>query len=198
MRQLKMLGLAAIAALGLIAFVGAGTASATTLFTNSNGTSPYKAGTEIHFTLTQGSTAILTDGSGNALITCSESTVAGKTTNETGTTVAVSISAWTFGGCNATVDVLANGSVEFHMTETNKATITGKGLQVTTNLFGVTCTYGTGTGTTLGTITGGTAPIVKLNGIGVTKVAGGFLCPSNARWDEEYMLPSPHALYIHA
>jgi hypothetical protein len=199
MKHLKMLGLAAIAALGLLAFVGAGTASATTLFTNSNLTGAYASGTEVHSNLTTGKTAVLTDGSGNPLVTCTGSTVAGKTSNTTGTTISGSITALTFSGCDTTVDVLANGSLEIEKTsKANEGKVTGKGSQVTVTIFGVSCTYGTGTGTTLGTITGGTAPILNITAVGLTKVAGGFLCPSTAGWDANYTVGTPHAIYIGA
>jgi hypothetical protein len=197
MKHLKMLGLAAIAALGLMAFVGASAASGTTLTTNSNGTGVYPTGTGIHSTLTKGTSAILTDGSGNKLVTCTESTVAGNTSNESGTTIAGNISSLTFGGCSTTVHVDANGSLEIHMTATNEGTVTGKGSVVTVTIFGVVCGYGTGTGTTLGTITGGKAPILNIAAVGLTKVSGGFLCPGTAGWDANYTVTTPHALYIH-
>jgi hypothetical protein len=197
MKHLKMLGLAAIAAQGLMAFVGAGTASATTLFTSSNLTGAYASGTEVHSSLSSKS-AILTDGSGNPLVNCTGSTVAGKTTNTTGTTVTGNISSLTFTGCDTTVDVLANGSLAIEKTGNNEGKVTGSGSQVTVTIFGVSCTYGTGTGTTLGTITGGASPSLNIAAVGLVKVAGGFLCPSNAGWDATYTVGTPHAIYIGA
>jgi hypothetical protein len=198
MKHLKMLGLAAIAAMGLMAFIGAGTASATTLFTNSNLTGPYAKGTTIHSTLTTGKSAILTDGSGNTLVTCTESTVKGKTSAESGSPLEGTIEVLTFGGCSTTVDVLAKGSLSIEKTGTNEGSVSGKGSEVTVNIFGVSCTYGTGAGTKLGTITGGAAPVLNIAAVGLTKVAGGFLCPSNAGWDATYTVTEPHAVFIGA
>lgn len=54
MKHLEMPGLVAIAALSLMASVGARTASATTLATDAAGTIHYEVGTVIHMTLKQG------------------------------------------------------------------------------------------------------------------------------------------------
>jgi hypothetical protein len=198
MHHLKMLSLAAVMTLGLTSLIGAGTASATTLFTDSNLTTPYKAGTELHLTMSSGRVMAFTDGSGNPLISCTASTAVTKTSNETGTTVFSSITILTFGGCDTTVDVLANGSLEIERTGPNEGKVVGKGSQWTYSIFGVSCTYGTGKGTTLGTVTGGISPVLSINAVGITKVAGGFLCPSNMGWDASYTFTTPHAIYIGA
>jgi hypothetical protein len=199
MKHLKIIGLAAIAVLGLMAFVGAGTASATTLFTSSNLTGAYTSGTEFHAELSAGKTDVLTDGSGNPLVTCTGSTVAGKTSNTTGTQVFIALLQIFTSGCDTTVDVLANGSLEIEKTsKANEGKVVGKNTQVTVTIFGVSCVYGTGTGTTLGTITGGTAPMLNIAAVGLTKVSGGFLCPSSAGWDANFTVGTPHAGYIGA
>ena len=82
MKHLKMLGLAAIAALGLMAFVGAGSASATTLFTDKAHTIVYKKGTTIHTTLQPGTSARLGETSGGTIATCLKSTTHGVTENK--------------------------------------------------------------------------------------------------------------------
>jgi hypothetical protein len=197
MKSLRAL-LFASAALGLMALVGTGTASATTLFTGSNLTSSYKAGTEIHLSLTMGKSLVQTDSSGNTLIICTGSTIAGKTSNETGTNVSISITSLTFGDCTTTFDTLANGSLEIEKIGPNEGKVVGKGWQVTYSIFGTSCTYGPGPGTTLGTVTGGSAPVLNMNAVALTKVAGGFLCPSSAGWDASYTFTTPHALYIGA
>lgn len=79
MKYVKMLGLAAIAAMALMAFA-ASSASATTL-DNENGVMP--AGSTILASLEPGTSAVLTDTSGNPLDTCTESTVHGVTEQET-------------------------------------------------------------------------------------------------------------------
>jgi hypothetical protein len=62
MKHLKMLSLAAIAALGLMAFLGAGTASAD-LYTDSRKTVKYKTGTTFFASLATGGSSILKSGS---------------------------------------------------------------------------------------------------------------------------------------
>jgi len=198
MKHLKMLGLAAIAAMGLMAFVGAGSASATTLFTSSNLTNPYAVGPEVHSTLTTGSTALLTGSGGEVLDKCTGSTVKGSISTATGTAVVGSIGTLTWENCSVTTDTVAGGSLEIIKTGTNEGEVRGKGSEVTVNIFGVSCTYGTGTGTKLGTLTGGSAPILKIAAVNLTKTAGGFLCPSNPGWDAEYTVTTPHAVFIGA
>lgn len=51
MKHLKLFGVVVIAALGLMAFAGAGTVSATTLFKDGNLTQTYPAGSTFHATL---------------------------------------------------------------------------------------------------------------------------------------------------
>src|SRR6478735_9962944 len=120
MRTLKMLALAAIAALGLMAFVGAGTASAaTTCKTKPNAANEcptgwhHPIGTIIHATLKVGTTANLETTAGETVDTCTESTIKSHTT--------------TTGGLNkpvkTAVTVLSWGSVSTPCTTTT-ATLT--------------------------------------------------------------------------
>lgn len=196
MKHLKMLGLAAIAALGLMAFLGAGTASATTLATNSAGTIKYAAGTEIHSTLKTGTSALLETTGGSTIATCTGSTVKGKTSNETGTSVSGSIETLTWTGCSQTTDNVTLGSLSITKSTGDSGTVAGSGTEVTLGVFGVSCTYGTGASTTLGTITGGAAPVLAINAV-LSRTAGDeFLCPKSGRWTAEYVVTSPHELHI--
>jgi hypothetical protein len=77
----------------------------------------------------------------------------------------------------------------------DKGEVRSKGSQVTLNIFGVSCTYGTGEGTILGTITGGEAPELAINAA-LPKTAGGFLCPGTGVWNAKYIVTSPHAVHI--
>jgi hypothetical protein len=195
MKHLKMLGLAAIAALGLMAFVGAGTASATTLATDAAGTVKYGTGTEIHSTLKTGTTWILENTSGETIATCTESTIKGSIGTATGTWVSISISSLIFSKCSQATVTINLGSAEIMQTSGDAGTTVGKNAKVTLNIFGVSCTYGTGEGTTLGTLTGGEAPELAINAV-LPRVEGGFLCPSTARWTANYVYTSPHAIHI--
>ena len=80
-------------------------------------------------------------------------------------------------------------------TEGEKGTVLGKGSKVTLSVFGVSCVYGTGEGTTLGTISSGEAPVLAINAT-LPRIEGGFLCPSTGTWTANYVVTSPHALYI--
>lgn len=218
MKYLKMLGLAAVAAMALMAF-GAGTASATKLCTTTDTPDcsagwAYGVGTTIHATLKSGTTAKLwNDPKGESpLVTCTGSTVKGSISNAGGTGSTVSgpldtttnaeekHTGLTWSGCSTTVDTITTegsiGELEIHWIEgTHNGTVTSKGTDVTVNIFGVTCTYGSGAGLDLGTLTGGTEPILSINTT-VNKVAGGFLCPGHAIWEAEYVVTEPHALFV--
>jgi len=195
MKHLKMLGFAAMAALGLMAFVGAGTASATTLATNSAGTVKYAAGTTFHATLETGTSTTWTDTSGNTIATCTVSTVHGTIGTATGTWVGANIGTLTWENCSQTTDTVNTGSLEFMQTTGDEATVVGKGSNWTQQIFGVSCTYGFGEGTTLGTMTGGEAPTLKITAT-IPKTAGGFLCPSTSIIHAAYIFTSPHALHF--
>jgi hypothetical protein len=154
MKHLKMLGLAAIAAMGLMAFVGAGSASATTL--SVTGTTQNKAVT-IEATLASGTSAILKDKNGTTNDTCTGSTVKGTTVSPfTGATVGGPISTLDFTGCSHTTHVLANGSLSVAWTSGTNGTVTSSGAEVTvvSTVFGASATCKTGTGTDVGTLTG--------------------------------------------
>jgi hypothetical protein len=193
MKHLKMLGLAAIAAMGLMAFVGAGTASATTLFTDSAKTVKYLKGTTFHWTLVPGTSWILTAPTGTVVTTCTSATIHGTTENETGATITSKISSLTWGGCAQTTHTIANGSLSIN----SAGEVTGVGTQVTSAIFGTSCTYGTGTGTKLGTLTGGAPAKLKVNAT-VSRIAGGFLCPASGDWEGEFVVTAPHATFVGA
>jgi hypothetical protein len=205
MKHLKMLGLAVIAALGLMAFVGAGTASATTLATDSAGTTHYPVGTEIHATLKAGTSAILHNTGGESIATCKELTIRGDLETPavetvgvkypSGTWIGGKLTALVWGGCSQTTDNVSLGSLEIMKTGADEGEIVGKGSQVTINIFGVSCTYGTGEGTKLGTIKGGEAPEMVINAA-LSRTAGGFLCPTTGVWTATVIITSPHAVHI--
>src|SRR4051794_13024578 len=102
MKYLKMLGLASLAGLALMAVTGAGTASAVNRICSTSGTGSLCAaghGNEfigtIHATLESGTVSELVSGFTN--VRCSESTVHGSITNSTPPTG--TIDAMTFGKC---------------------------------------------------------------------------------------------------
>ena len=203
MKYLKMLGLAAIAAGALMAFVGAGTASATEL-TCSAGVM-CAAPTHIH-AVNEG-TVTLDPIIGN--IECTESTVTGRANTGSSTTTVESVNekgaaseleALTFGGCNATITVEKKGSLEVH-TRTASAdgngTLTSKGAQIKIVFNGITCTATTGTGTDIGTLTGSknTKSTATLD-IEATIPLDGAFCGGSASWTGKYLVTTPDYLDV--
>jgi hypothetical protein len=207
MKLLKMLGLAAIAALGLMAFVGAGTASATVICETPITPCPagwmVSTGTTISASLA--TSATLETVGGEELDTCTGGSVSGPTEQTGSSTETVSIKfpkeGLTWSGCTRTTTTVAGGTLEFHwISGGHKLTVTVKEAQVTV-LLGVSCTYGYGSEyKDIGTIDPPegtrTHSTVTINTI-VPKVAGGFACPSEARWTASYEVTGPHggALY---
>jgi hypothetical protein len=183
MKYVKMLGLAAMAAMALMAF-GAGTASASTLY--STGVKVAE-GTELHATLESGTTATLSTTDGKTLVdTCSSSTVKGKVSYPGGV-ASGAIESLTWGGCTVTTDTLTNGSLSIN----NSGAVTGSGSVVTVNFGGVSCRYGTGGGTALGTLTTGK---LAVNAVINEQAPTSFICPDTTKWVANYTVTSPHDL----
>jgi hypothetical protein len=221
MKYLKMLGLAAVAAMGLMAFFGASSASATVLCKQTDTPScavanKYGVGTVIHASLKSGTSAKLwADPKGeNPLVTCTESTVRGTIANAGGSESTVSgpltttlnpegkHTGLTWGGCTSTTDTLTTGSsigeLEIHhIAGTHDGTVTSKNSDVTVSIFGVSCTYGSGNGLDLGILKGGTKQVLSINAT-ISKVAGSFLCPEKTIWEAEYTVTEPHEIYVTA
>jgi hypothetical protein len=184
MKHLKMLGLATMAATALMAF-GAGSASAESHL--------YSTGVQVgansilDATLDSG-TATLSTTDGKTLVdTCTSSTVAAPIYYPAGGDATGSIASLTWGGCSVTTDTLFNGSLSI----SSSGAVTGKGSVVTVNFGGVSCRYGTGTGTGLGTLTTGRLAIKAVVNEQEPK---SFICPDTTKWVAEYLVLSPHDL----
>lgn len=208
MKHVKMLGLAAVAAMALLAFVGASSASATVLCKTtptlgSPCASPYPAGTTIDATLEE--TATLETLEGTVLDECTGSTIKGTTSNKGSSTETVSgnASELTWTGCTRETKTTVLGSLEIHnISGTHNGTLTGSGFSVTVNgIFNTSCIYGTGTGLDLGTLnqsTSGTTPAtIKINAE-VPRTVSNFLCPQKTRWTASYLVTEPVPLYVTA
>ena len=202
MKYLKMLGLAAIAAGALMAFAGAGTASATELTcTNPPGTKVMCAApTHIHAEVEGKVTLHPPIGD----IECSEGTVTGDaSTGSSTTTPSGAIETLTFGGCNAEVVVIENGSLEVH-TKTASAdgngTLTSTGAKVTVTFVGFHCIFTT-SNTDIGTLTGssttGATPTLDIEAtIPRTGGRSGAFCGSTAQWTGSYKVTTPDWLDV--
>lgn len=204
MKSLKMLGLAVVAAAALMAIVGASTASATVICKNNLNTTAcsekYPVGTKGTASLAAGTTAVLETTAGEALVTCTGSTISSTLENagSAATTVKSGVSTMNFTGCNLTVDVLNGGSAELHhITGTDNGTLTTFNTEVTVMIFGVTCTYGSGTGLDVGITVGGNPGSMMLS-TAFPRIAGGFLCPADARFTGKYEATSPTNAWVAA
>lgn len=208
MNYVKRFGLLVLGIVAILALAGMGSASATVLCKTAitsgcaTGGWDYSAGTSMHITLQSGFSSIFEDTSGNTLLTCTEGTVRGKTSNtgSSGEAVKGSIEVLTWGSaptpCTTTLDTNTLGSLAVNwITSTNNGTLSGSGSKWTTNIFGVSCVYGTGAGTTLGTVTGGERATIDINAV-INKQEGGFLCPSTTKWTASYVINEPKPLYI--
>jgi hypothetical protein len=208
MKYVKMLGLAAIAAAALMAFIGAGTASAATL-TNGSGVH-YPIGTVIHAENEGHVTLHPPFGS----ITCKTSTVEGTTTTTGGKnakgeteTVKGHITSLSFGdhgkSCNdggSTVTVLQKGTLEIHSLGNGNGTLTSSGTEVTVVYLGFHCIFKT-TNTDIGTVTG--SSVTKSNAtfdisatIPRTGGTSGAFCGATAQWTGSYRITKPNPLNI--
>jgi hypothetical protein len=186
MKHLKMLGLAMVAAAAFMAF--AGSASANPVLT-----SPEKVDYTSTITATAEGSLLLQAGFAN--ITCTTSTVSGTVTTNNTTKASGPITTLDFSGCDSTVDVLKNGSLEITSNGGGQGTVKGTGSEVTVSKLGVSCVYGSGAGTTLGIATGGNPATIAINAK-LPKISGGFLCASPSTWTGSYTVTTPKPLLI--
>ncbi|HEY6731113.1 MAG TPA: hypothetical protein VI039_08825 [Solirubrobacterales bacterium] len=219
MKHLKMLAMAAVAATALIAFAGAGTASATVLCKNNLNTSScsedYGAGTEVKFNSTMNS--VLHAGGGIFHFGCGSSSFSGKTDSTGGSanTVSIPITAKLYDPCGCGISVISYGTLELHhVSGTDDATVTSSGTRMRTNcstIFGpVRCTYAT-ENTDLGTLQGGNPAKLPINATVKIVPESDPICgvpfvnekeelefKPEATWTAEYQVTSPKPLYVTA
>jgi hypothetical protein len=200
MKYVKTLGLAAVAALALMALVGAGTASAKEGVLCSTASDPcnskWAVGTVIDFSLEKGTSASLTDTNGNTLDTCTESTVKGVLkANPDGTGTATGENTTVdWGNCSFTTNTLVPGALRIEAEDNN-----GNGwlyadstIEVTINIgFLGDCRYGVEAGTLLGTVKEGKAKEATFTANASAKLLGGCFGPSTSLWKASYILTEP-------
>jgi len=201
MKYLKTLGLAALAAMAVMAFVGAGTASATELY---SGATTLKAGTTIDASLT--GSATLTTTEGTVLNTCKAGTIKGKITNpgSSTSTVTIGLEEFFFKECTEENITVSIGGLEVHhITGTRNGLVTsiphpdtGAFTEVTiqTTIFG-SCVFTFANGGTVGTITGTTSgnATFHINAV-ATRKSG--LCPASAKWVATFLVTQPVPLHV--
>jgi hypothetical protein len=210
MRYVKRLGLVAMAAAALIAILGASSASATTICTQTE--TPCAANTQytttqdniIEASLETGSTAIWKGTSGSIEDTCTASGIKGEITNagSSTTTVKIKVTETTFGGCKdpTSANNAATCTLEVHdIVNTDNGTVTGSGCTLTIIEGGgtVTCRYGYANGAHLGILTGGAMGTLDINALLVKIDTSSFLCPETEVLEAKYTVTKPtDALYV--
>jgi hypothetical protein len=196
MKYLKTLRLATLAAMAVMAFIGAGTASATELY---SGATTLKVGTVIDATLT-GSIS-LTTTEGTILDTCTGGTVKTSITS-TGSSTGTGktkTEAVTWSGCSEPTTTIALGSGgEIHwISGTHNGTMTslgGREVTVNTTIFG-SCVYAVEAGKSEADVHGTTLNNGKMAVDSIAMRKSG-LCPSSARWIGTYEITSPSPLNV--
>jgi hypothetical protein len=181
----------------LMAFIGVGSASATVLCSESTTSEcTSDGGPVINASLTKASKISTTEGT--VLDECTSGTIVGAPSKIGSSTETVSgpVGELTWASCTKTTDTISNGELEIHsISGTDNGTVTGKNSSVTAFISGVSCTYGTGTGTDLGTLEGGSPATINVSAV-LAKTAGGFLCPASVKWTATYSVTSPQPLDV--
>lgn len=203
MKYVKILGLAAVAALAVMAFVGAGTASATTLCKTGGspeagcGAGKGEINAETDNIVGTSTNAILTSSLTN--VTCEHSETEINPESSTGTPIIGSVEKLTFtGNCKTssgtacTVQVLNlpyGGSLEGDtLTVTDPI---GAGAKVVCG-FLINCTFTTKQASL--TVENGSPTVAVAAGVKLER-AGGF-CPETAEWHATYKTSSPAGLTV--
>jgi hypothetical protein len=200
MKHVKMLGFIAMVVMALVSLVGAGTAAAKEGVLCSTATDPcaskWPVGMLFDFSLEKATSWSFTDTSGNALDTCTESTIRAKLVanpDETGTATAELITSH-WGNCTFTTTTVALGKVRFEAEDSNGNSLlyADEKIEITDNIgFLGDCRYGFEAGTKLGTLKEGKAGEATLTLNGVAKLLGGCFGPSTAIWKGAYTLTEP-------
>ena len=195
MRYFKGLAVAAAIAAVFVVF-GAGSASATVICKTKTSpcASPYLKGTLFKGTLTPGTTAVFK--AGFATIECSEGQGSIETTTNGSATETVKgiTKTLSFGGCNATLNVLKTGSGEIHWTSKYNGTFTASGMEITASTLGVDCIYGGSVSSGI-TLNGGEKPTIGINAK-VPLISGGFLCSNLGTMTASLTVTDPTPLYV--
>lgn len=215
MKYLKILGLAAVAAMALTAFFGATSASANVLCTENKNPCPGNHPTEKKLIVGDiiKATAVNPVLTASPEVTCTHSEVEGHITNAGGKGINVTgtIDKLTFSTCHAfffgstvscSVDTTKHLPAHFEVTGTDalknatlrvKKEATGAnvdpGATVVCGGF-LTCTFSKAE-FALG-ITGGNPATVNAAAVPLSIGSGGFGCPSEAKWDADYKAIAPN------
>jgi hypothetical protein len=217
MKYLKMLGLTVAAAAVVMAFAGAGTASATVLCKTN--TTPcaagqmYEVGQEFH-AVNEGNFLFK---AGFAEVVCEGSTAKGSitATGSSTSTVEVGLDETTlvvegqnqkvglqFSKCAGTFTVENAGKLVIHYKEKMDGTVTTEGTKLKIVQAGVTCFYGSkeagakDIGTLTSSLATGATPTLDVSAELVKEAGSSFLCASPAHWEGSYKVDIPDGAYV--
>jgi hypothetical protein len=202
MKYLKTLGLALMATAALMAFVGAGSASAGVLCKNETDpcTNKVKVGESVNSAIPMGKATFINTGAKN--MECKNSTFSGEVEKEggEGAVPEVKLKTFTFTNCNCEVFVISSGTYYVsNIVGTGSGRPFGTGqeikIQCNTILFGVVkCTYLTNN-TLLGQLVGGNPAIFEINAELPLKAGSDMPCKEGI-WTGEYDVSTPKPLYV--
>lgn len=196
MKYVKILGAVAAATVALMAFVGAGTASATVLCSSNTSpcAAPYGSGTRVSMSLEAGTE--FRWRLGFMEFVCEQATMAGELTSPggVGQGVTETLNNFSFGGCSGKVKTLKPGVLRFDATSGTDGIVNGTGAEIEVEQMGISCVYGWNTAKVLGpytSTTGSSGPPTLVEEIEVTKIAGSFLCANPAHWEARFVQTTP-------
>lgn len=207
MKQLKILGLAVVAAAALTAFFGTASASATvTTLCKVEQTmaglpiceakNQYPVGTQIHAQLEEKTKLVIETPLGKP--ECEESTLAVTTEQQTAIPLGATVNVFTFAKCGEfTVTAAEKGTLDIEIIDlpvwTHHGTLTFTGTKINVKKGEAECVYSVGHS---GALTGGAMATIDLTGI-LTKVGGNAKCPAgNGNWKGVYTVTKPEPLWI--
>jgi hypothetical protein len=201
MKLMKMFGLCLALAMAAMA-LGAGTASATKLCSVNTSPCPagntYGKGTSIKTQLVTGTKSVMS--SGFVTITCTESTMSGKTTSEGGAgAVTGEISSVTWKNCTSGLGSCTTSALKTPWSAEisgsgGNGTMSVKGAAGKFTCGGTTCEYEASKASL--SVSGGNPARAKASNVSFSKIGGGFLCSSTASWTSEYEVTAPKPLFI--
>jgi hypothetical protein len=204
MKYLKMLGLAAVAAAALMAFLGAGTASAETTLCEKTedpcqAANAVTAGETISASLAAGTKAVLT--AGEKKVECSKSGISGKVATATTPTGNVAAKDLTWSECNIPAETVTGGTIGIHHHGAHNGTVTVKDFVVKTTEGFISC-YWRPTAAATGTMTAGTPATIKFTDLPVELVdtvdhnSSAFCPASTGKWNATYQVTNPKSLFV--
>jgi hypothetical protein len=196
MKYAKTLGLATIAAAALMAFMGAGAASAASVLCSTQTapcSSKWAEGTNLTFSQ---STSILlkeTGSQGETLDTCKNSSIESLMSNGTSTSNAIGAFFWNWFACTWTTTTITSADLEISSAFAHNGLVKARfepKVTISIPFFG-SCVYGVASGTTLGTITEGKPATFDFNAVAQKWSGSSITCPETANWSGSYTQTTP-------